>query len=271
MDVDLDVLHDLLFEMAEFTVTGLSDVLQAARVRSRIKHLGFSSFEEYLGHFKARETGEVQQLINALTVGETYFFRDYDQLQHFAEELLPVISSRKDAAGQRTMRLLCAGCSSGEEAYTLSIILREMLEGTPPWRTYIDAVDINTSQLERAERGRYSPRTLRYVPLAYKSRYFDLVDDQFVVADTIRDGVNFAHVNLLDSVQMERYENYDFVFCRNVLIYLDRNQKEILVHRLHRCLLSGGILFVAATESLGQISSAFRYRKFGNGFVYQKD
>jgi chemotaxis protein methyltransferase CheR len=271
MDVDLEILHDLLFEITGFTVNGLSEVLQAARVRSRIRNMGLSSFEEYLKYCKIHRAEEAQQLVNALTVGETYFFRDYDQLRHFAEEVLPVTVSNKNAMEPKNMRLLCAGCSSGEEAYTLSIILREMLEESPSWRICIDAVDINTQQIEKAKRGKYSPRTLRYVPLVYKSRYFDLTDDYFIVSAAIRKGVTFKSINLLNADQMHGYRNYDFIFCRNVLIYLDHNQKEILVHRLYRCLRSGGVLFVAGTESLGRISCSFRYRRIGSGFVYQKD
>lgn len=270
MDVDLDMLRDLLYDEARFTLSGVSDVLQLARIRRRIGQLGLESFEAYVDRLKVNGSGEVQQLVNLLTVNETFFFREYEQLAHFAEDVLPEVASAITARGERTFRLLCGACSSGEEAYTLAIILSEMLDGEPPWTIRVDALDIDTAILERARAGRYAGRSVRDIPTAYRARHFKLSDGVFEVAEPIRRLTRFHHVNMVDGREMAPFRDFDVAFCRNLLIYLDSNQRERLIHELYFSLRPGGLLFIAPSESIGQFSTTFQLTKMGGRFVYQK-
>lgn len=269
MDVDLERIHDLVFERAAFTVFGVSEVLQVARVRNHIKGVGCASFDDYLERLR-HDDDELQALVNLLTVNETYFFRDYDQLAYFAEDVLGGIMEAKEAAGERMVRVLCAACASGEEAYTLAIILRELLEGEPPWKVEVVAIDINTAMLARARAGLYSARSLRDMPLSYKVRYFREVDGGYQVVPALREIIRFEHANLVVSAQMLRERDFDVAFCRNVLIYLDPNQRERAVHELYHGLRPGGVLFIGASESIGQVSNVFDLVKMGQHYVHQK-
>ena len=270
MDVDLDRIHDVVYERAAFTVFGVSEVLQVARVRNRIKSVGCDSFDEYLVRLGGDGGEELQALVNLLTVNETYFFREYDQLAYFAEDALPALTEASEASGERAVRVLCGACASGEEAYTLAIILLEILEGQPPWRIEVVAVDINTGMLERARAGLYSARALRDMPHSYKARYFRQVDGSYQVVPALKEIIRFEHVNLVASEQMRRLRGFDVAFSRNVLIYLDPNQRERLIHELYHCLRPGGALFIGASESIGQFSNVFELVKLGRQFVYQK-
>ena len=270
MEVDLELLRDIVYEKASFTVSGVSDVLQIARVSGRIKALGFPRFGDYVSCLRADGNGEVQQLINLLTVNETYFFRDYDQLVFFAEEVLPFLTAAKTERSQPNLRLLCGACSSGEEAYTLAIILLEMLADEGSWTIEIDALDIDTDALARAQSGRYRGRTVRDVPHAYKKKYFKVVDDSYEVTDELRQIIRFSHVNMVSKEQMVAFRGFDVVFCRNLLIYLDANQRERLVHELYHSLRPGGVLFIAQPETIGQFSTVFTLEKIGSRYVYRK-
>lgn len=270
MEVDLELLRDIVYEKASFTVSGVSDVLQLARVRGRIKALGYGRFEEYVSCLRADNNGELQQLVNLLTVNETYFFRDYDQLVYFAEEVLPFVTAAKAARSEHKLRVLCGACSSGEEAYTVAIVLLEMLADEGSWTVEIDAVDIDTDVLARARKGRYRGRTVRDVPHAYKTKYFKVVDDSYEVTNELRRVIRFSHVNMVSGEQMRAFRGFDIVFCRNLLIYLDTNQRERLVHELYHGLRPGGVLFIAPSETIGQFSTVFALEKIGSRYVYRK-
>lgn len=271
MDVNLEFIHDYLYARANFTLFGVSEVLQEARVRRRIERLGLPGFDEYWKFLQTNGHDEPQELINALTVTETYFFRDYDQLANFAEEVLPDRALKKERAGDRRLKVLCGACSSGEEAYTLAIILLEMMGEEPGWDLRIEALDINTAMLERARVGCYTPRSVRDLPLRYKAKYFTVTGDEYCVTTQARSFVHFHRVNLADAVRMRNFRGYDFVFCRNLLLYLDENQRERLIHILYHALEPGGVLFLGPTESIGGISQAFRLAKIGDRYVYRKD
>ncbi|MBU2550528.1 MAG: protein-glutamate O-methyltransferase CheR [Proteobacteria bacterium] len=270
MDINLENIHDFLFDRANFTLFGLSEVLQETRVRQRMAQLGMTGFGDYWKYLHANGNDELQELINALTVTETYFFRDYDQLANFAEEVLPDRAARKEAAGNRRVRVMCGACASGEEAYTLAIILLEMMGDEPNWDIRIDALDINTAMLDRAGIGCYSSRSIRDLPLRYKIKYFDVVGDKYCVKAEGRAPVRFYRANLTDAAQMRSHRGFDFIFCRNLLLYLDENQRERLIHILYHSLEPGGCLFLGPTESIGRVSKVFRLVKIGRQYVYQK-
>lgn len=270
MDVDLDRIHDMVFERAAFTVFGVSELLQVSRIRNRIRSVGCDSFDDYLERLRGDHDGEIQALVNLLTVNETYFFREYEQLAYFAEDVLPALTEAREARGERTLRVLCGACASGEEAYTLAVILLEILEEQPPWRVEVVAADINTSMLERARAGCYSARALRDMPHRYRARYFRQLEMGYQVLPALKQLVRFEHVNLVASAQMRRLRGFDVAFCRNLLIYLDPNQRERLVHELYHCLKPNGMLFIGSSESIGQFSKVFQLVKLGRNFVYQK-
>jgi chemotaxis protein methyltransferase CheR len=220
----------------------------------------------YLNYLRFHDSGrELQELINLLTVNETYFFREYSQLKCFAEEALPVLMA---GAPQRHIRVWSAGCSSGEEAYTLAIILVEMLAGTG-FTFQVLATDINTSVLKAAERAVYGERSVRDVPDVYKQKYFQKEGGWYAVCPEVKSKVSFSYLNLADD-WTSRMGNLHAIFCRNVLIYFDDLSRREVALKFYRALVPGGFIFLGHSESMSRIAPIFKVRRFNHAIIYQK-
>jgi len=233
----------------------------------RLRALAIDDFRDYFRCLALDDSGEeFSRLIEGVTVNETYFFRDYPQLSGFAEEVLPRLIDEKLAKGNRVLRMLSAGCSTGEEPYTLAIICREILDNPETWQLDIAGIDINTCVLEKARAGRYDTRSTRDVPISYKSKYFDMTDSSSLVREPIRSDVHFDHGNIMDEGSLLPYAGMDVVFCRNVLIYFDDESRRRALHGLYHCLNPGGFVFLGYAESVGRFTGAFEMTRI-NGFL----
>jgi chemotaxis protein methyltransferase CheR len=211
---------------------------------------------------------ELREIAQELTVGETYFFRHSDQFRAFSEIAL---SARIEArASSRHLRLLSAGCSSGEEAYTLSILTRQRLMGIhPPFEVSIRGVDINPRAIERARAASYSAWALRETPELAQKQYFDVVGRDFVLSKAIRDSVVFVEENLVADESWAP-ESLDVIFCRNVLMYFTRDNAQRVVERFVRALSPGGYLFLGHAENLRGLSLDFELHHTHATFYYRR-
>jgi chemotaxis protein methyltransferase CheR len=239
---------------------------QLANVLERRLRANGEAPGSYLGKLEAQPNlhDELRELAQELTVGETYFFRHTDQFRAFSEVALP---SRLEArAASRQIRLLSAGCSSGEEAYTLSILTRAV---DPRIEVFIHAVDINPSSLERARSARYSPWALRETPEAVQKQYFTADGRDFLLSKAVRDGVRFEEGNLVADDSWAP-ESFDVVFCRNVLMYFTPEHAERVVARFARALAPGGFLFLGHAENLRGLSQDFELHHTHGTFYYQR-
>jgi chemotaxis protein methyltransferase CheR len=163
-----------------------------------------------------------------------------------------------------------AGCSTGAEAYTLAIILKEMLDNFSQWDVIIKAVDIDEQVLAAARRAIYDNRSVKDVPDLYLKEYFTSYGlDQYAVKPEIKEMVLFEHVNLMDRRALRCETNYDFIFCRNVLIYFDDNSRKQVVDKFYTMLNRGGFIFLGHAESLSRISTAFKIRRMNGHIIYQ--
>lgn len=242
----------------------------ARRVAERMEATGAGDFRRYFAELRfGPGERELQQLINLLTVNETYFFREYGQLKCFAEEVIPLLVGSRSPPVH--LRVWSAGCATGEEAYTLAIILKEMTENQPEKITaQVYATDINTAVLEAARRGCYGARSVREVPPQYLSRYFVREGDSWCVVEPLKEMVHFQHLNLLDRTQMRRMRGFDAIFCRNVLIYFDDvARREVALH-FYDALVPGGFIFLGHAESMSRITPVFKLRRFADAIIYQK-
>lgn len=241
-------------------------------VRDRMRVLDLDREERFVNYlrFFDPQGEEFQRLINRVTVNETYFFRDFPQLQSFAEGCLPELVAGCWQVGRQELRLLSAGCATGEEPYTLAIILLEMLEDPSP-AFEIVAMDIDDGVLECARRGRYDRRAVKDVPKRYLERYFDRMGEHFLLRDEVKRRVRFLHGNLSDPRDVERLgAGFDAVFCRNVLIYFDDEARQRVVERFFHMLRPGGYIFLGHAEPLSRISDRFRVRRSRSMVLYQK-
>jgi chemotaxis protein methyltransferase CheR len=211
---------------------------------------------------------ELHALARELTVGETYFFRNNEQFAALAEVVLPERIAAKRAG--RSLRLLSAGCSSGEEAYSMAMVARDAV-ADPSWSISVRAVDINPAALEKARRGRYSPWSLRETPDDLRARWFRGDDGREVVLDkVVRDAVLFEAANLAsDDAGLWQAATYDAIFCRNVLMYFAPEQMRAVIARIARSLAPGGFLFLGHAETLRGVSDRFQVCQSHGAFYYR--
>ena len=241
------------------------------RLEQRMEVVGAANLRDYYTFLRYGGDGtELQQLSEALTTNETYFFREYPQLQAFAEHILPEVADEKRQRNDRFIRLWSAGCSTGEEPYTLAIIIREMLEDLRDWEIVITATDISQAALQAARRAAYGERSMKDVPTVYRERYFIAERDRWRLVPAVTRMVHFRQANLMDGAVAEELSGQDFIFCRNVLIYFDDSSRRRVIDAFYDALRPGGYIFLGHSESVGRITSAFRLVRKGDVLVYVK-
>lgn len=239
------------------------------RIEKRAELLEMDTLSEYFMMLKfADDSSEFYRLINDLTVNETYFFRDFPQLRNFAEDVLPIFAREKE--NRKNIKIWSAACSTGEEPYTLSIILQEMLEKPEEWEIQILASDINTEVLQSARIGLYESRAVKDVPPEYLEKYFTRRHDKHLINLNVRKPVSFKRINLMDENEMSNINGCDFIFCRNCLIYFDDESRRSVLSSFYESLNPGGFVFLGHSESVGRISSAYKVQRIGDTIVYSR-
>jgi len=242
------------------------------RLENRMNKLGLSNFIDYFHLLKySSNQNEFNSLMNVLTTNETSFFRNTPQIQVFADEVLPLLLKAKKKSGNNSIRIWSAGCSTGEEPYTLAMVLKEKVPNLHNYKVEILANDISLDVLKAAGRGIYNKLSLRTTPNFYKTRYFVKKEDVFHLDTAIKSMVNFSHINMIDRVKMSLVKNMDIIFCRNVSIYFSEEVKKIVTRQFYDSLAGSGYYFIGHSESLHGITKAFKLVYFKNGLVYQKD
>jgi len=214
---------------------------------------------------------ELSELIDLLTTTETYFFRNKQQLKSFEEEVLPVFIEEKQEAGVSHIHLWSAGCSSGEEPYTLAMILSEKLPDIQRWKISIVGTDINIQVLEQARKGVYTARSLRETPRKYKTKYFTKESEHYRICDQVKQMVSFRTGNLVDKHDSALIQNIDCIFCRNVLIYFNVESCRAVVNMFYENLARNSYLFLGHSESLYRITTIFKLMKLQYSLVYYKE
>lgn len=232
--------------------------LVTGRLYNVLLQNGFRNFTEYLDYIFADKTGEATAiLINKVTTNHTFFMREADHFFYFKDEALPHLVN---TVREKDLRVWSAGCSSGEEPYTLAMILDEFFgEQKFWWDTKVLATDISSKVLEEAKKGVYANEDIKTMPSHWKLGYFKKYDNEHsVVADKIRNEVIFRKLNLMDDSYPFK-KKFHVIFCRNVMIYFDSKTKCQLVNKFYNLLEYGGYLFIGHSESLNREETAFKY------------
>jgi len=248
-----------------------SKFLLERRLSRRLEQHRLKNFEEYyhLLKYDRKREAEMVVLIDNLTTNETYFFRESPQLRAFSEEILPEL--RRSLADRKVLRIWSAGCSTGEEPYTIAILLLESGDWWRDWQVEILGSDINQRVLHTARKGVYKKSAHRATSPEMLTKYF--VQDEksdYRIIDRVKELVSFSSVNLLDPHKTSLISNMDVIFCRNVIIYFDREAKKKAIESFYQKLREGGYLLLGHSESLINISNAFMLRTLKNDMVYQK-
>jgi chemotaxis protein methyltransferase CheR len=242
-----------------------------SRLAGRLSSLGLGSFEDYYHYlrFGPQREDERARLATHLTNNETYFYRELPQLQVLADTVLRNIRDRKGESDRR-LRLLSAGCSSGEEAYTLAMIVYDSGLFFWNWDVEITGMDVDPSALDKARRAVYHPNSFRSIHPSIVEKHFVKEPGGARVKDSIRKLVRFQAGNIVDPASYAGLAPLDAIFCRNVLIYFSDAMILKVVTLFHEALAPGGYLFLGHAESLSRITDALTPVRFQGAMGYQK-
>ncbi len=253
-DADFTRLSGFIREHCGIKMPPVKKIMLEARLQKRLRSLGISSFREYFNHLVGAPegVGELVHMIDCVTTNKTDFFREPVHFSHLTETVLPEFL-RTGGAGGRPFAVWSAGCSSGEEPYTLAMVLSEFQAHHPAFRFSVLATDISTKVLEKARRAIYDEEGVETVPVPFKRKYLMRSKDRgkglVRIVPELRSAVRFQRINLMDE-HLLLPEPVDAVFCRNVIIYFERSNQERLLSRLCRSLKAGGHLFLGHSETI---------------------
>ena len=259
---DFRRISDMIYKHCGINLHAGKKELVRARLAKRLRLLNIRTFPEYIDHALNDPSGdEFTALVDSLSTNLTSFFRENQHFEYLKQNFLPGIIADKSKAGDRVIRAWSAGCSSGEEPYSIAITLLEAIKMDRGLGAKILATDISTQILAKAKVGVYDPERVAPVPPELKNRYLvsEKIDKRkvFKAGNALKDIIFFGHLNLMDEWPIK--VPLDFIFCRNVMIYFDKPTQERLVNRYWQNLNPGGLLFTGHSESLTGINHKFRY------------
>lgn len=250
---DLNRLCQLIYEQSGITLSAEKQIMLEGRLKRRLTRLNLSSYREYCDYLfdgHGHDAEELVHLIDAVTTNKTDFFREKTHFDFLVEKAIPELTAGE--AGTREILVWSAGCSTGEEPYTLAMVLNEYRESHAGFRCRVLATDISTAVLEKAQLGVFSAEVVRPVPPDLRRKYFmrsrDRASNLLRVVPELRQMIEFRRLNLMEEFGLP--DPADAIFCRNVIIYFDRPTQERLFHKFTRQLVEGGYMFVGHSESL---------------------
>lgn len=263
-------LRDFIYEKTGIYVPDNKKYFLENRLSRILKEKNFRSYEDYLYFLRySASRHDIAKLFDAITTNETFFFREPQQFEVFSNNLVPQIIKENSQMGRKDIKIWSAACSTGEEPYTIAMILLEKPE-LVSFRKEIYASDISESVLMSARKGMYGSYSIRNVPPQYMAKYFKDSGGVYVLSETVKSMVKFMNINLIEEKEVKQLKGIDVVFCRNVLIYFDEKAKKKAVSLIYDVLRPKGYLFVGTSESLHNITRAFRPVVINKVVVYQK-
>lgn len=230
-------------------------ILIEGRLSNMIERKGMS-FSQYLESIKKNDKDEIITLINKLTTNYTYFYREENHFKFLKEVFLP---NEEKTNRLKTLNIWSAGCSSGEEPYTLAMVIDDYFKlNAGSWKVQILATDISDNVLSKAREGVYGEESLSKIPEPYRKRYFEKTGDgRYQVVPTIRKNVSFKVFNLMDNIADKN--KYDVIFCRNVMIYFNAETKINMVNKFYEAVKPEGYLMIGHAETIQRNQSRFSY------------
>lgn len=268
-DEEARLLQEIIHEYCGLSHGLDSTFFLERRLGPRLESLGLSSFREYYHYLRYDPSGdrELEDLVERITTHETYLFREEYQLDAFREEVLPELAQRH----QRRKRLLVwsAGCSTGEEVYTIAILLREvgLFDG---WLLRVVGSDISRQVVSHARRGSYGVNSFRTTESYFQTKYFREQEGTYLVRDDIRAMCSFGQLNLLSTERFDVLGRCDVIFCRNVLMYLSGEARHRIVEAFYDTLNPGGYLLLGHSESLLNVTTRFELVHLSKDLVYRR-
>ena len=252
---DLLKLSSFIYQESGIKMPDSKKVMVEARLRKRLRELNLPTYEEYIKYLFSKEgtENEIVHMVDVITTNKTDFFREPRQFEFLFETGLPEIKRKIESGAPRDVNVWSAGCSSGEEPYTLAIVLNEFGIENPGFKYNILATDISTRVLDKAETGVYDTERIEPIPEVLVKKYFlrskDPAKKLVRVVPALRNKIHFQRLNFMDS-DYQRKDKFDIIFCRNVIIYFDKPTQDKVISRLVQHLMPGGYLFLGHSESI---------------------
>jgi chemotaxis protein methyltransferase CheR len=262
-------LRDLIYEQTGIHFQENKKYLLESRLQPRLRARQCRTFGDYLNFLKfdSFRDGEFAELYTVITTNETYFFRDDAQLDAFMTVIIPAVMKQNSAT--RQLRIWSAACSTGDEPYTLALLLRDYAP-LASWSIDILASDISENVLDVARKGAYRAHSLRKVPPAIRAKYFSADSNEFTVVPHVKSLVRFMNLNLYDRQRLKLIRGLDVILCRNCLIYFDHKAKDQIIADLRDALRPEGYLIIGFSETLHGHSGSFHAIHAGRSVVYKK-
>lgn len=258
-DKEFKKISEFMYKHCRLNLHDGKKELVQTRLNKRLRLLGMDSYDSYLQYVESEPGGnELTIMVDSLTTNMTYFFRENDHFDYLKKEVFSKINGRNTTR----FRVWSAGCSSGEEPYSLAIVMKECVQGLEFMDALILASDISTRVLQMGVTGEYSSESLKHTNPVLRNKYFDLCESadgrkKYRVKDSVKKLVRFRRLNLMDSWPIQG--KFDVIFCRNVMIYFDKQTQQELLNRFYSALQPGGLFLVGHSESLSGIKSDFKY------------
>jgi len=273
-DEEFVQLRDFIYEECGIFVPDTRTYLLENRLSNRVRQLALKSFSEYyyyLRYDREKDT-ELKRLFEVVTTNETSFWRNPPQIEVFRDRVLAGLIEEQRKSGEKSLRIWSAGCSTGDEPYTIAMILCEQLGAEiQNWDIKIVANDLSSRVLDAARQGFYSDYSLRNTPEELIKKYFKHDGKRYVIDESLKRYIDFRMLNLKKRSELLSIERSHVIFCRNVIIYFDDEMKKQVVNTFYDNLLSGGQLLVGHSESLHNITRTLKPEHYPGTIVYRKE
>ena len=265
--VDFGYVRDLVREKAAIVIEPGKEYLVESRLGLVAREEGFGSLDLLVAELRAKPSnGLHRKVVDAMTTNETTFFRDVHPFEALRLQIVPQLIAARQA--QRQLSIWCAACSTGQEPFTIAMILREHFPALAGWNIRILATDLSRDVLARARAGRYSQLEVnRGLPARYMIKHFRKEGMEWQIGDSIREMVEFRELNLIES--WPGLPLMDVVFMRNVLIYFDVDTKRTILGKVRRVLRPDGILFLGGAETTMNLDDAYQRLALGKAVCYR--
>lgn len=267
---DFKLIRDAIYNYAGIFISDDYQGIFMRRLERRLLALSIDSFHEYYYYLKYDQShnDEMRKLMDVITIKETYFFREIDQMKTLVNEVIPELRREKK---DETIKIWSAGCATGEEPYTIAMMCIEKGYHLGEAPVEIFANDISQEAIQKAKQGVYKQSSFRSTDPAYIQRFFTRQeDDTYQIKDEVKEQLNFFCINLLDKNRLTFLPIFDVIFCRNLIIYFDDNSKHQVIETFHRKLQPKRYLFLGHSESLINFTHLFKLRHFQHSLVYQR-
>ncbi len=267
---DFKLLRDAIYNYSGIYISTDYQGIFMRRLERRVLALAKESFQEYYYYLKYNQDNqeEYRKLMDAITIKETYFFREIDQMKTLVNEVIPVIRREKP---NETIKIWSAGCATGEEPYTMAMLCIEKGYHVGPSRVEIFANDISQEAIQKAKLGIYKQTSFRSTEPTYLHRFFTpLEDGSYKIQDDVKEPLNFFCINLLERNRLTFLPIFDIIFCRNLIIYFDDESKRKVIESFYQKLYPKRYLFLGHSESLINFTHLFKLQHYQHSLAYQR-